>query len=92
MCLFSLYVVGRVEEGNTVHHIVEILDNKELAYEEYNLIPFSSSNHETIHKLYRRNKLVKQKVQELLIKMTNDFKNGDKTLGKYKNEFMKFYQ
>lgn len=82
ICLWSLYVDGKIVHADEVHHIVEVLDNAELAYEYSNLIPLEFYNHKRVHKLYKRDK---KKVQGILRCMLNDYANGDRTLGKYKN-------
>lgn len=82
ICLWSLYIDGRVVKADVVHHIVEILEDKNLSYEEDNLIPLEYYNHTMIHEMYKTNK---NKTQNLLRMMINSYKNGDKTLGKYKN-------
>lgn len=84
ICLWSLYVDGKIKAANVVHHIEEVLEHEDLAYEYSNLIPLEYYNHVIVHELYRKEKV---KVQELLRKMINDYKSGDRTLAKYKNYF-----
>ncbi|RXI50185.1 hypothetical protein DP124_11990 [Clostridium tetani] len=81
ICLWSLYVDGEVIGANTVHHIVELLENESVAYEYDNLIPLEYYNHEYIHELYKKDK---KKVQKLLKLMLKSYKRGDRTLGKFK--------
>jgi 5-methylcytosine-specific restriction endonuclease McrA len=82
ICLWSLYVDGEIKPADEVHHIVEILENEKLAYEYDNLIPLEYYNHhDKVHELYKKDKA---KIQDLLRKMCIDYKNGDKTLGKYR--------
>lgn len=82
ICLWSLYVVGQIQKAEVTHHIIEILDDVSKATDYNNLIPLSNCNHHLeVHKLYSINKI---KTQELLRLMLKDFKNGDFTLGKYK--------
>lgn len=83
MCLWNLYVNGKIVEANTVHHIVEVLSDDSLAYDESNLIPLGYYAHIYIHELYKVNK---QKVQKLLYTMLNDYNNGVIVLEKYKVE------
>lgn len=85
-CLWSLYVDGIIKAADETHHIVEILEDENLAYDYDNLIPLEYYNHhDVVHELYKKDKA---KVQEILRKMCNDYKNGDKTLGKYKKYFL----
>lgn len=82
MCLWNLYIEGRVVSADEVHHIVEILEDESLAYDEDNLIPLEYYNHTMVHEMYKRNK---NKTQQLLRMMIDSYREGDKTLGKYKD-------
>lgn len=82
ICLWSLYVDGVIRSADVVHHIVEVLEDESLAFEDDNLIPLEYYNHKEVHELYKRDKA---KVQGLLRLMTETYSKGDKTLGKYKN-------
>lgn len=84
ICLWSLYVQGKILEANRVHHIEEVLDNEDLVYEYDNCISLEKYNHYYIHKLY--NSRYKKEVQEILRLMLIDYNNNDKTLMKYKND------
>ena len=82
VCLWSLYVEGRVVKADVVHHIIEVLEDESLAYDEDNLIPLEYYNHTLVHEMYKRNKT---KTQLLLTEMIESFRNGDKTPGKFKD-------
>lgn len=84
-CLWSLYIGSKVKAANDTHHIEEVLDHEELAFEYDNLIPLTQSNHEIVHELYKKDK---PGTQKLLRMMLNDYKNNDMTIGKYKNYFL----
>jgi hypothetical protein len=51
--IYSYYVLGKVEYGNICHHIIEVKDDKDRAYDLENIIYLSSSNHNIIHGLYK---------------------------------------
>lgn len=51
--LYSLFVLGRIEYGFTVHHIVPLTDDYSLRLSPDNLIYLTDSNHRRIHELYR---------------------------------------
>ena len=53
ICLYSFYVENKIVLATDVHHIIEILDDDSLAYEEDNLIPLNKEKHRLIH-VYRR--------------------------------------
>lgn len=86
ICLWSFYIDGIITRADTVHHIYELIENETMAYEEYNLIPLRKYQHNYIHKLYKSNK---HELQELLKKMIRSYREGDRTMKKYKTEFKK---
>lgn len=66
ICLYTLYKEGKIVKANDVHHIVEILEDETLAYEEDNLIGLSKDKHKLIHELYKDNKkLVQDELKEM---------------------------
>lgn len=81
ICLWSLYIDGEIVQADRVHHIVELLEDETLAYEDDNLIPLDQYKHNYIHELYKTNKIA---VQDLLRKMIESYQKGDRTLGKYR--------
>lgn len=81
ICLWSLYIDGKIVEADRVHHIIELLEDETLAFEDDNLIPLDQYKHNYIHELYKKDKA---KTQELLRLMIKTYRQGDKTLGKYK--------
>lgn len=56
VCLWSLYVDGKVRECNVCHHIVEIEQDYSQAYEVDNLIGVEGDVHKRIHALYKIDK------------------------------------
>lgn len=87
MCLWSLYIEGKVIGADRTHHIIEIVQDESKAIDYYNLIPLNHNKHDEVHRLYKLNPYIKRKVQRLLVDMIKSFKAGDKTLGKYKDRF-----
>lgn len=83
ICLYSLYVKGTICKADITHHIVEVLEDECLANDYNNLIPLEYYNHVEVHELYKKDRL---SMQSILRNMLKDFKEGDITLGKYKNE------
>lgn len=61
--LYEYYVNHKIVRADTVHHIIEIKEDKTKSLDISNLIPLSSSNHSKIHKLYLKKK---KETQELL--------------------------
>lgn len=81
MCLWSLYVNGKVQKATDIHHIIEILEDESKATDYNNLIPLTRYNHRrVVENLYKINK---KETQKLLRDMLKDFKRYDFTLGKY---------
>ncbi len=81
ICLWSMYIDGELKEANEVHHIVELLEDDSLAYEDDNLIPIEFYQHKYVHELYKKDK---KGIQNLLRLMIDSYRNGDRTLGKYR--------
>lgn len=88
--LFSYYIIGRVESGDNVHHIVECLEAEDMAYDWDNLIPLSLYTHRRIvHKIYNHSTEIKQELQQMLVDMLRDWNKGNRELGSYKERFNK---
>ncbi len=52
ICIYTLLKYKRIVQATVVHHIVEVSQNKNLAYELSNLIPLCAEAHAEIHKRY----------------------------------------
>lgn len=90
-CLWSLYVDSKVIEGDRTHHIIEIVQDESKAVEYDNLISLNNKAHEEVHRLYKEGLGIKESIQDLLLKMNESYKTGDKTLGKYRKQIKKIY-
>lgn len=64
VCLWSLFKHNRIENSETIHHIIELEEDKTKALDINNLIPVSNTSHAEIHSLYSKDKAKTQ--QELL--------------------------
>ena len=64
--LYALYVENKIKLGHTAHHIEEVQEYPELAYELSNLIYVSFSSHNKIHHAYNKSELEKNKMKEFL--------------------------
>ena len=84
ICLWSLYIYGKIVIADRTHHIIEINEDESKALDYYNIIPLNKDVHEYIHKLYDLNDGTKKIVQALLRDMIKSFKDGDLTRGKFK--------
>lgn len=86
--LFSYYVEGRVVVADCVHHIVEICDNQDMAYDWDNLMPLSLHKHRRIvHKIYNYRIELKKELQQMLVDMLEDWNKGNRELGSFKERF-----
>lgn len=77
ICLYTFYKEGKIVKADDVHHIIELLEDESLAYEEDNLIGLSKDKHKFIHELYKEDKKI---VQEELRNMKLRWKNGEREL------------
>lgn len=64
--VYAYIVYGQIEKADTVHHIIELKDDKSQALVEQNLIPVSSSTHNIIHASYDKSLADKQAMQSIL--------------------------
>ena len=64
--VYAYVLYGQIEVATTVHHIVELREDKTQALVEQNLIPVSSSTHNLIHTAYDKSKSDKQAMQATL--------------------------
>lgn len=73
--IYSLYVMGILETGYTVHHIVPLKDDWNQRKDRNNLIYLTESNHKLIHKKMEENEDEKQKIIALLKSLKEKFKS-----------------
>ena len=56
MDIYSYYILGVIEYGTTVHHIIPLKDDWSKRVDRDNLIYLTDSNHQLIHKAMREGK------------------------------------
>lgn len=84
--LFSYYILGKIEFSQTVHHIVEFMQDEDLMFDEDNLIPLNNYTHLSIvHKLYKTK--CKGEIQDLLRDMISSWWNEERELGSLRNKY-----
>jgi len=66
MDLYSLYVLKRIEYGQTVHHIEPLEERWELRVDGGNLIYLTESNHRVLHNAMKESPQRKAEIQALL--------------------------
>lgn len=80
MDIYSWYVLGRLEVGEIVHHVVPIRDDYERRFDIENLIYLTRENHELIHQIYAESDEKKLRMQQelnnLIRKWITDKSNG----------------
>lgn len=64
--VYAYILYGQIEKADTVHHIIELKDDKSQALVEQNLIPVSSSTHNIIHASYDKSLADKRAMQATL--------------------------
>ena len=75
--LYSYFVLGIIEEADTVHHIIELQDDWSKRFDDDNLIPLTEANHKGIvHKAYESSLKEKREMMELLQSLIEKFKQG----------------
>lgn len=72
--LYSLYILGVIENGYTVHHIISIKEDYDRRSDPDNLVYLTESNHQAIHKRMNESKEAKQEVILLLIELNKRYK------------------
>lgn len=75
MDIYSYYILGKIEYGHTVHHIVPLKDAWDKRINRNNLIYLTESNHQLIHKAMREGKYHEtiQMLQDLIIRYEKEF-------------------
>lgn len=66
MDIYSWYVLGRMEVGAIVHHVVPIRDDYARRFDIDNLIYLTRENHEFIHQIYAESAAEKNRMQQEL--------------------------
>lgn len=72
--IYSLYVDGVIEYGNTVHHITPLEDDYSKRADQSNLIYLSEHNHKRVHSQYKTNQRAEEnKLRALLIRFEKEY-------------------
>ena len=72
MCLWTYYKHNLIANGEVVHHIIEVDEDKEKSLSVDNLIYLSTQAHSHIHKLYKGDKRAIQKELSEMVKKHTD--------------------
>lgn len=64
--IYAYYINHEIEQGNRVHHIIELEEDWEKRLDLTNLIPLSQKNHGIVTALYNESAATKQQTQRLL--------------------------
>ena len=72
--IYSLYVLGRMEYGQTVHHIIPLKECWERRTDVSNLIYLTESNHQIIHNIMIQGETQKQEVISLLLSLVERYR------------------
>ena len=72
--IYSLYILGRMEYGQTVHHIIPLKECWERRTDVSNLIYLTESNHQTIHNIMAQGETQKQEVISLLFSLVERYR------------------
>lgn len=72
--IYSLYVLGRMEYGQTMHHIIPLKECWERRTDVSNLIYLTESNHQIIHNIMAQGETQKQEVISLLLSLVERYR------------------
>lgn len=74
--LYHLYRTGRIVEGTLGHHIVEVKEDRSLAFDPENVFWLTDGSHKEVHALYERSAEDKKATQDLLHRLKKAYKVG----------------
>ena len=80
MDIYSWYVLGRIEVGAIVHHVIPIKDDYDRRFDIGNLIYLTYENHTLIHQIYSQSAERKAQMQQELMKLIAHW-NDEKSRG-----------
>ena len=72
--IYSYYILGQIEKGEVVHHIVALDEDWSKRLYLSNLIYLTEKNHRKIHNLMKKSTKDKEDVQQLLFSLIKRFK------------------
>lgn len=75
--LFILATEGKIVQGNTAHHIIEVEEDISKAFDVMNLFWITDKSHKKIHALYNKDEETKRKTQEGLLSLKKLYLEGD---------------
>ena len=75
MDIYQYYKYGIVTSGMLSHHIIEVKEDKERAFDLDNLIYLNEESHAEIHSIYDKSDRDKRQLQEFLFDLVYKFMN-----------------
>lgn len=75
MDIYSWYVLGKIEVGSIVHHVIPIKDDYEKRFDIGNLIYLTYENHILIHQIYSQSTERKAQMQKELMDLIRRWNN-----------------
>ncbi|MFR1304108.1 hypothetical protein [Eubacterium callanderi] len=77
MDIYEYYTTGRIAEGYTAHHIVELKEDWSKALDVNNIIYLTESNHQLIHEKYKKSKKqVQRLLYDMILRFYEEFRVG----------------
>lgn len=77
--IFHYYLIGKIIEGETVHHIIELKEDWSRRSDVSNLLYLSNKNHAKIHSKYNSCIEDKKRIQKMLLELKKRFDEEFKT-------------
>lgn len=71
--ILEYYRTGKVIQGYTSHHIVELSDDYDMRLDIDNLIYLTESNHQAVHREYNKGDREKKAMQKILFTLKKKF-------------------
>ena len=71
--IFEYYLTGKIVEGETVHHIIEVKEDWDSRLDVNNLIYLTNKNHSKIHSKYNAGLDSKKRIQKILFGLLERF-------------------
>lgn len=71
--IFEYYLTGKIVEGETVHHVIEVKEDWNNRFDINNLIYLTQRNHLLIHNKYNKSLKDKKKAQQILLGLIEKF-------------------
>lgn len=74
--LWHYYKTGRIVQGRLAHHIIEVSEDMDRAFDPWNLFWLTDKSHQEVHALYNKSLDSKIDTQAKLFELNKNFGGG----------------